>query len=82
MITHHSSNGTEYTDADTAALFAVALSQGSVSGLEVREEEWEDMCRESGRWEFVDGCISSAPGNTEARNEFGGMCFEGFNLGR
>jgi hypothetical protein len=47
---------------------AVGLRRAVVPGLEVLEEEWEDICMERG-FEFVDGEVEG-----RGRNEFGGMC--------
>lgn len=66
MLHHYSRSN---YDTDAAALLAVALPPGGVSGLRVAEEEWEDLCRESGGWEFVDGAVGGERGG---RNEYGG----------
>lgn len=35
-------------------------------------EEWDDLCRESGRWEYIDGSIGIDTAGQKARvNEFG-----------
>jgi len=66
-VLHHYTHNSYDTDA--AALFAVALPRGEVSGLAIGEEEWEDLCGESGGWEFIDGSVL---GRKEGRNEYGG----------
>ena len=80
-----SPTGYDSYSADAPLLLAVALpstpatstatTTTSLSGT-VRDEEWEDLCRESGGWEFIDG--TEAPGGNKdvgkgIRNEYGGM---------
>lgn len=43
--------------------------------LELSTEEWEDLCRESGGWEWIDGEVGDEMGKGKERNEFGGKWF-------
>ena len=43
--------------------------------LELSKEEWEDLCRECGGWEWIDGEVDNEVGKGKEkvdRNEFGG----------
>lgn len=47
-----------------------------IPGLEVTNEEWENLCMDCGSWEWIDGeldgkAVSDGQGKKE-RNEFGG----------
>ncbi|MCJ1317725.1 hypothetical protein MMC15_003051 [Xylographa vitiligo] len=72
VITHHLSSADPFSaPAEPPALFAVALPQGQHARrpplLTLDAAAWEDLCRGSGGWEYVDGGEASAGG----RNEFG-----------
>lgn len=86
VLKHHSSSSssssTNYdTDVDAPLLLAVALPSSTVSSSSsevVDYEEWEDICRENGGWEFIDTTgmnEDKAEGGNE-RNEYGGMLVE------
>ena len=51
-------------------MLVVGLPQSKSPSLDIGEEEWEDMCRECGGWEWVDGGVEG--GRKGERNEFGG----------
>ncbi|KAK4691169.1 hypothetical protein P7C71_g5774, partial [Lecanoromycetidae sp. Uapishka_2] len=57
-------------------LLAVGMQQTMLPSLLMESEEWEDMCRDCGMWEWIDGGLDGAEaGNNgikeDARNEFG-----------
>ncbi len=58
-----------------ALLLAVGMQQSVGPSLEIEGEEWEDLCRECGGWEWIDGEIAEPVDGGRAvvqRNEFGG----------
>lgn len=65
-------NTSPYSLASEPVLLAVGVHQPASPHAEVSDEEWEDLCRECGGWEWVDGEVSRDEGNG-GRNEFGGM---------
>lgn len=65
-------NTTPYSLDPEPVLLAVGVHQPVSPRAEVSTEEWEDLCRECGGWEWVDEEASRGEGN-EGRNEFGGM---------
>lgn len=65
-------NTSPYSLASEPVLLAVGVHQPVSPRAEVSDEEWEDLCRECGGWEWVDGEVSRDEGNG-GRNEFGGM---------
>lgn len=65
-------NTTPYSLAHEPVLLAVGVHQPVSPRAEVPTEEWEDLCRECGGWEWVDGEVSRDEVNG-AKNEFGGM---------
>lgn len=60
-------------------LLAVGMQQTMSPSLEMGTEEWEDVCRECGCWDWIDGEIAEPNEpkgkvrREEERNEFGGM---------
>lgn len=64
-------NTSPYSLASEPVLLAVGVHQPVSPRAEVSNEEWEDLCRECGGWEWVDGEVSRDEGNG-GRNEFGG----------
>ena len=49
------------------------MQQTSVPSLKMTNDEWENICRECGHWEWIDGTLnasSSAP-PLQAKNEYG-----------
>ncbi|MCJ1343733.1 hypothetical protein MMC31_001929 [Peltigera leucophlebia] len=63
-------NTTPYSLAPEPVLLAVGVHQPVSPRAEVSTEEWEDLCRECGGWEWVDEEVSRDEGNG-GRNEFG-----------
>ena len=66
--------------AEETLLLAVMMTEGGDEGkrrrLDVGGEEWEDLCREKGGWEFIDGGVVEG-----GKNEFGGMSFFLYSCG-
>ncbi|KAI9749413.1 MAG: hypothetical protein M4579_006879 [Chaenotheca gracillima] len=54
----------EHGGAGDGALLAVAMPQSIVPCLQIGTEEWEDMCRELGNFEYIDA-------EATGKNEFG-----------
>lgn len=75
VIEHHA--GHAYATSEPL-LLAVGMQQTVSPRLEIESEEWEDVCRECGGWEWIDGEIAEVDGpkgerqSEEQRNEFGG----------
>ena len=75
MIEHHTSSSYSTTEP---LLLAVGMHQSSSPILEMEDDEWEDLCRGCGAWEWIDGEINGEQegkggGKKEVeRNEFGG----------
>ena len=74
VIEHHIVSS--YTTTEPL-LLAVGMQQSISPSLKMVNEEWEDMCRECGAWEWIDGEVygSSSEVNNDddaQRNEFGG----------
>ncbi|MCJ1281463.1 hypothetical protein MMC26_000782 [Xylographa opegraphella] len=70
VISHHlaaPSSSSSFAIVEAPARFAVALPRRQLPLLQLEDAAWEDLCRESGGWEFVDG----DGGGGGARNEFG-----------
>ena len=80
VVEHHT--GSSYSMSEPL-LLAVGVQQSTSPSLEVADEEWEDLCKDCGAWEWIDGELdggAKADGEgKEERNEFGG---ETFILGR
>lgn len=81
MIKHHNGHGAggngdadnyehSYGGNDDALKLAITLPSQTVPCLIFEDAEWEDLCRENGAWEYIDGTIS--PATAGKRNEFGG----------
>ncbi|MCJ1433218.1 hypothetical protein MMC27_002577 [Xylographa pallens] len=68
LLTHHLS--ASFAATEPPALFAVALPHHQLPRLALDAAAWEDLCRESGGWEFVDGAEGGGA-EEGARNEFG-----------
>ncbi|KAL2053057.1 hypothetical protein ABVK25_006694 [Lepraria finkii] len=74
VIEHHTSSS--YSTSETL-LLAVGMHQSIGPSLEMTDEEWEDLCRGCGAWEWLDGEINGEQegkggGKKEVeRNEFG-----------
>jgi len=68
VIEHHT-GGKDYAMGNEALLLLVGLPQPLMPRSEMGAEQWEDLGRECGGWEWVDG---EAEGDQGQRNEFGG----------
>ena len=74
VIEHHT--GDAYATSEPL-LLAVGMEQTVKPSLMMESEEWEDVCRECGGWEWIDGELGGAEkeGKTgvkeEERNAFG-----------
>lgn len=73
MVSNHTSSG--YATSEPL-LLAVGTQQTISPGLEVTNEEWENLCMDCGSWEWIDGELDwkvewKGEGKKE-RNEFGG----------
>lgn len=73
VIEHHT--GSSYSTSEPL-LLAVGMQQTMLPSLAMESEEWEDICRECGGWEWIDGEVdgvedSKVLGREESRNEFG-----------
>ena len=71
VIEHHASGN--YGMGETLML-AIGMHQSVSPSLEMEGEEWEDLCRECGGWEWIDGEAGEGEGGKrdERRDEFGG----------
>ena len=68
LIAHHTSNDSDsYQMSDGPLLLCVGVHQPIVPHLTLSDEEWEDLCRDCGGWEWIDGEIEG-----EAKNAYGG----------
>ena len=67
VVRHYMGEADPYDEVEPPLLLAIGLPG---SGAEQRDdkEEWDDMCRECGGWEYIDGC-TEANGKS---NEYGG----------
>ena len=60
-------------------LLAVGMQQTISPSLEMKSDEWDDLCRECGGWEWIDGELAvgdddkAGEKGQEQRNEFGGQ---------
>ena len=54
VIEHHSQSSYSTTKP---LLLAVGMQQTITPSLEIETEEWEDLCRECGGWEWIDGTL-------------------------
>ena len=76
IIEHHTSSSYSIQDP---ILLAVGMQQTMSPALEMSVDEWDDLCRECGGWEWIDGEITSGDDDQanrkggEQRNEFGGQ---------
>ncbi|MCJ1463522.1 hypothetical protein MMC07_002130 [Pseudocyphellaria aurata] len=73
LIAHHTSTASSYEFAPEPLLLALGVHQPLNPCLELSTEEWEDFCRESGGWEWIDGEVGDEMGRGKERNEFGGL---------
>lgn len=75
VVEHHT--GDAYSKREPL-LLAVGTQQTMSPSLELETEVWEDVCRECGGWEWIDGEIAEVDEpkgkgkRQEERNEFGG----------
>lgn len=74
VIAHHSESAYGVM-GEEPLLLAVGMPQRVAPGLEMGGDEWEDLCRDAGDWEWVDGGIEGGHGG-EAEHGGGG---EGVN---
>lgn len=76
LLMHHASAASSYACAPEPLLFAVGVHQPLNPCLELSTEEWEDLCRECGGWEWIDGEIGGEMGKGKGgRDEYGGRSF-------
>lgn len=69
LVAHHTSGAVDsYQLAHEPLLLCLGVLRPTVPRLEINDEDWEDLCREAGGWEWIDG---EAEGEGK-RNEFGG----------
>ena len=70
---HHTSD--TYSTNEPLYL-VVGMHQTASPNLQIANEEWEDLCRECGTWEWIDGELGGeekvGKQRNEERNEFGG----------
>lgn len=71
IIEHHTASS---YSTNEALLLAIGMQQTMSPRLEMCGEEWEDLCRECGGWEWIDGELEGDGGGKgkDERNEFGG----------
>ena len=50
-------------------LLAVVATKSEAPSLEVRSEEWEDLCRDEGGWEWIDGSIGVLEGGQKGQEK-------------
>ena len=76
VVEWHSGDWNENANGGSEALLlAVGMRQSISPCLEIGGEEWEDLCRECGAWEWIDGEVAEPVDSGTAavqRNEFGG----------
>ena len=78
IIEHHAESS--YSTQEPL-LLAVGTRQLMNPNLEIGEDEWDEMCRQCGGWEWIDGevadeMVDEGKGSGEQeRNEFGGKLF-------
>ena len=69
--------GSSYS-VEEPLLLAVGMQQTVSPSLEMGPDEWDDLCRECGGWEWIDGELGSEDDDKAGekgqrqRNEFGG----------
>ena len=70
VIEHHNSSSYLTTEP---VLLAVGMQQTTTPSLEIPTEEWEELCRECGSWEWIDGTVDGPKlkQKEKDRNEFG-----------
>lgn len=75
VVEHHTGDA---HSTSKPLLLAVGMQQTTSPSLEMETDGWEDVCRECGGWEWIDGEIAEVdePNGKgkiqEERNEFGG----------
>lgn len=75
VVEHHTGDA---HSASWPLLLAVGMQQAMSPRLGMEMEGWEDVCRECGGWEWIDGEIAEVDEpkgkgrRQEDRNEFGG----------
>ncbi|KAL9094647.1 MAG: hypothetical protein Q9163_006545, partial [Psora crenata] len=56
-------------------LVALASRASAAPSLDLPHEDWDDLCRDAGNWEYIDGSVDTSKadyrGKTAAKNEFG-----------
>ena len=65
LTAHHTEDS--YNTSNEVLLLCIGLHQPTVPQIEISDEDWEDLCREAGGWEWIDGEVEG-----DGRNEFGG----------
>lgn len=69
VIEHHSSSNSGSGEDNTALRLVLGLPQPLTPRLALGAEEWDDIGRECGGWEWIDGEMEG--GGSEDRNVFG-----------
>ncbi|KAL8929107.1 MAG: hypothetical protein Q9172_000650 [Xanthocarpia lactea] len=65
VITHHQETSNKYTTEDSEPLLLlVGMPQPLRPLFEMSNDQWEDLCLDCGRWQWIDS-------EAEGRNEFG-----------
>lgn len=73
IIVHHTSDAVDsYSMSNEPLLLCLGMRGSTTPRLEMSDEDWEDFCQESGRWEWIDGEAEGV-----ARNGFGGESTRG-----
>ncbi|KAG6989836.1 hypothetical protein G7Y79_00063g093870 [Physcia stellaris] len=68
LVSHHTSEAVDsYQLTNEPLLLCLGVHQPTLPQLEITDDDWEDLCREAGGWEWIDG---EAEGEG-TRNEFG-----------
>ena len=76
IIEHHTHSNYSVQEP---LLLVVGVQQTVQPCLEIEADEWDDLCRESGGWEWIDGEIGWKDNGgeelqgEELKNEFGGQ---------
>ena len=58
VVEYHMGKADPYDELEPPLLLAVGLP-GSGVGLVANEEDWDDLCRECGGWEYIDGGVEA-----------------------
>ena len=75
VVQHHMGEVDPYDEVEPPLLLAVALP-GKDAGKGLGADKWDDLCRDCGRWEYIDGCLDEAGKNNEYSGTFTTMHLE------